>query len=114
MLIADYFPRWIEIAKLTGTTSDDVICPLKSIFAQKQNEIPEAVKLNRGPSFVLICFLNLQKPIAFSDLSAVLNFHKAMEMRKEQSINQIYCDSDKDYTVIKVNCPQTKEFKTIQ
>ena len=49
LLIVDYFSRWIEIAKLAGTTSDDVISQLKFIFAR--NGIPEVVRSDCGPQF---------------------------------------------------------------
>ena len=34
LLIIDYYSRYIEIAKLSGETSSEVICHTKSIFAR--------------------------------------------------------------------------------
>lgn len=49
LLIVDYFSRFIEISKLTRTTSEDIIAHTKSIFAR--HGIPEVVYSDNGPQF---------------------------------------------------------------
>ena len=55
----DYFSRWIEIAMLKVTTSDDVVSQLKSIFARYG--IPDQTVLH---NFVRSYLLNLLKLMA--------------------------------------------------
>ena len=63
LLIVDYFSRWIEIAKLAGTISDDVISQLKSIFAR--NGIPEVVRSDCGPQFCSNLFSKFAETYGF-------------------------------------------------
>ena len=49
LLVVDYYSRWIEIAKLSSTTSSSVISHFKSIFAKYG--IPEVVVSDNGPQF---------------------------------------------------------------
>ena len=51
LLVIDYFSRFIEIAKLTGTTAMDIINQTKSIFAR--HGIPETVISDNGPRILL-------------------------------------------------------------
>ena len=49
LLIVDYYSRYIEIAKLSRTTADDIINHTKSIFAR--HGIPDVVYSDNGPQF---------------------------------------------------------------
>ena len=49
LLIVDYFSRFIEIVKLTGESSADIIRHMKSIIAR--HGIPEIVFSDNGPQF---------------------------------------------------------------
>ena len=49
LLAVDYFSRFIEIAKLSTTTSQDVINHLKSMLAR--HGIPEVVRSDNGPQY---------------------------------------------------------------
>lgn len=49
LLLVDYFSRFIEVAKLTHTTSIAVIGHMKSIFAR--HGIPVEVRSDNGPQF---------------------------------------------------------------
>ena len=49
LLIVDYYSRYIEIARLSRSTSTEVIMHTKSIFAR--HGIPEKVISDNGPQF---------------------------------------------------------------
>ena len=49
LLIVDYYSRFIEIAKLSRATTEQVICHFKSIFAR--HGIPEVLMSDNGPQF---------------------------------------------------------------
>jgi len=49
LVVVDYFSRYIEVERMTKTTSPDVITCLKSIFAR--HGIPETVHSDNGPQF---------------------------------------------------------------
>ena len=64
LLVVDYYSRFIEIAKLSTTTSSDVIRHLKSIFAR--HGIPEEVISDNGPQY---------SSKLFSEFAMSYNFH---------------------------------------
>uniref|UniRef100_A0A1A8CXN4 Gypsy retrotransposon integrase-like protein 1 n=1 Tax=Nothobranchius kadleci TaxID=1051664 RepID=A0A1A8CXN4_NOTKA len=49
VLLVDYYSKFVEIAKLTPTRSEDVIVHLKSIFSR--HGIPELLYSDNGPQF---------------------------------------------------------------
>lgn len=49
VLLVDYYSRFVEMAKLTPTRSEDVIVHLKSIFSR--HGIPELLYSDNGPQF---------------------------------------------------------------
>lgn len=49
LIVADYYSRYIEVAKLEKFTSECVIMHLKSIFAR--HGIPQTVKIDNGSQF---------------------------------------------------------------
>ena len=49
LLVADYYSRFIEVQKLTTTTSLNVITTLKAIFARFG--IPSMMIIDKGPQF---------------------------------------------------------------
>ena len=54
LLAIDYYSRYIEVAKLTSTTSKAVVQHLKSIFSH--HGIPKTVISDNGPQFSSSCF----------------------------------------------------------
>ena len=63
-MVVDYYSRYIEIAKLISTSSNDVIRHLKSIFAH--HSIPESVVSDNGPQYSAISFSNFTKEYGFT------------------------------------------------
>lgn len=53
-MVVDYFSRFIEVAKLTSTTSLAVVEHCKSIFAR--HGIPSEAMTDNGPQFSSECF----------------------------------------------------------
>ena len=49
LLVVDYFSKYIEISKLEGESSQEVIQRLKSIFAR--HGIPQQVMSDNGPQY---------------------------------------------------------------
>ena len=64
IIIIDYFSRFIEIAKLTSTSSTAVITHMKSIFAR--NGIPYCVMSDNGPQFSADTFSSFAKEYGFT------------------------------------------------
>ncbi len=63
LLIVDYFSRFIEIAKLSGETSNETIRHMKSIFAR--HGIPEEVVTDNGPQYSSSLFRELADEYTF-------------------------------------------------
>ena len=72
LLIIDYFSRYIEIAKLHHTTSEDVILHMKSIFAR--HGIPEVVMSDNGPQYSSYQFSYFAKDYGFTHLTSSPHF----------------------------------------
>ena len=81
LLIVDYYSRFIEIAKLTTTTAEQVIRHLKSNFAR--HGIPVEVITDNGPSFWQSCLKFLQVPMVSFTKQAAQHSHKVMGKLKE-------------------------------
>ena len=64
VLIVDYYSRYIEVAKLQGTTADEVVLHTKSIFARLG--VPEWVISNSVLSIPLKLMLSLQNHMSLS------------------------------------------------
>ena len=63
IIMIDYFSRFIEIAKLTSTSSTAVITHMKSIFAR--HGIPYCVMSDNGPQFSADTFSSFAKQYGF-------------------------------------------------
>ncbi|XP_046575408.1 uncharacterized protein K02A2.6-like [Haliotis rubra] len=64
VLVVDYFSRFIEISKLSSTTSKDVINSLKSIFAR--HGIPQVMISDNGPQYASEEFARFSREYGFS------------------------------------------------
>ena len=63
LLVVDYFSKYIEISKLEGESSQEVIQRLKSIFAR--HGIPQQVMSDNGPQYSSIEFSKFAKAYQF-------------------------------------------------
>ena len=64
LLVVDYYSRFIEVAKLTSTSSSDIICHLKSIFAR--HGIPECVMSDNSPQYSASQFSKFAREYGFT------------------------------------------------
>ncbi len=72
LVIVDYYYRYFEVAKLTSTTSGDVIDHFKSIFAR--HGIPEVVRSDNGPQFASEIFRQFAQDWGFSHVTSSPHF----------------------------------------
>ena len=75
MLVLDYYSRYIEILKLTTTTTADVIRQLKSIIAR--HGIPEELVSDNGPQYTAEEFACFAKKYGFQHQTSSPKFTQA-------------------------------------
>lgn len=68
LLVVDYFSRYIEVAKLSSTTSPAVINHMKSIFAR--HGIPQTVVSDNGPQYSSKDFREFASDYGFSHVTS--------------------------------------------
>lgn len=68
LLVVDYYSRYVEIARLTPTRSEDVIVHLKSIFAR--HGIPEVLVSDNGPQFSSCNFAQFAVDYGFKHITS--------------------------------------------
>ena len=68
LLVIDYYSRYIEIAKLTSTTSKDIINHLKSIFSR--DGIPERLISDNGPQYSSREFAEFSRLYGFDHITS--------------------------------------------
>ena len=66
LLVIDYFSRYIEVAKLSSTTSPDVSVDLQSMFVR--HGIPEQLILDNGPQFSSTSFAKFAEDYGFTHI----------------------------------------------
>ena len=75
LLVMDYYSRFIEIAKLSSTTSRGVINHLKSIFAR--HGIPQIVVSDNGPQYSSSEFAQFARDYKFNHITSSPHFPQA-------------------------------------
>ena len=68
LLVVDYYSRFVEIAKLSSTTSSDIITHLKSIFAR--HGIPEVFMSDNGPQYASASFSHFASDYGFDHVTS--------------------------------------------
>ena len=64
LLLVDYYSRYVEIAKLSGTTATEIINHMKGIFAR--HGIPEVLISDNGPQYASSTFSQFSRDYGFS------------------------------------------------
>ncbi len=72
LLVIDYYSRYIEIAKLSMTTSQDIINHMKSMFAR--HGIPEILMSDNGPQFSAELFQTFAGEFGFKHVTSSPKF----------------------------------------
>ena len=89
LLMVDYFSRFIEIAKLTGESSADIIRHMKSIIAR--HGIPQEMFTDNGPQFAAAEFKQFADSYGIFTRLVVLAILSQTERRSEPSKPSSIC-----------------------
>ena len=68
LIVVDYYSRYIEVAKLTSTSSPEVIKHLKSVFAR--HGIPEVIMSDNGPQYSSEQFTDFADQYGFTHITS--------------------------------------------
>ena len=68
LVVTDYYSRYVEMAKLSTTTANDVITHLKSIFACYG--IPQTVMSDNGPQYAAAAFDQFAHQYGFTHVTS--------------------------------------------
>ena len=96
----DYYSRYIEIAKLTSTSSNDVIRHMKSIFARPG--IPESVMSDNGPQYSATTFSNFAREYGFSHITSSPKYPQAngAAERAVKTVKELLDKNDDPYLTL--------------
>ena len=72
LVVVDYYSRYFEMAKLSSTTSSDIINHLKSIYAR--HGISEVMMSDNGPQFSSSAFAQFAKEYGFHHITSSPTF----------------------------------------
>lgn len=75
LLVIDYFSRYVEVAKLTRTTSPDIVVHLKSMFAR--HGIPDKLLSDNGPQFSASSFAKFAEEYGFTHITTSPRYPQA-------------------------------------
>ena len=75
LLVVDYFSRFVEIQKLTSTTSISIITVLKSIFAR--HGIPTTLITDNGPQFISNEMSQFSSTYGFHHVTSSPHYHQS-------------------------------------
>ena len=82
LVTSDYFSRYLEVSKLTNTTTFRVVSALKPLFAKYG--IPEEVVSDNGPQYASQEFGDFAKKYNFKHTTSSPHSPKAMGMQRGQ------------------------------
>ena len=75
LLVIDYYSRYIEVAKLSSMTSQNIVQHLKSIFAR--HGIPETVVSDNGPQYSAALFKSFSEQYGFTHVTSSPKYPQA-------------------------------------
>ena len=88
LLMVDYFSRWIEIARLSNQTSEEVILHTRSMFAR--HGIPEVVVSDNGPQFSAELYAEFARQYGFEHITSS-HYHPHCNGEAERGVKTIKC-----------------------
>ena len=68
LIVIDYYSRYIEMAKLSSSSSEQIITHLKSIFAR--HGIPEVLRSDNGPQYASREFASFARDYNFEHVTS--------------------------------------------
>ena len=75
LLVIDYYSRYIEVAKLSSMTSQNIVQHLKSIFVCQG--IPETVISDNGPQYSAALFKSFSEQYGFTHVTSSPKYPQA-------------------------------------
>ena len=88
LFMVDYFSRWIEIARLSNQTSEEVILHTRSMFAR--HGIPEVVVNDNGPQFSAELYAEFAQQYGFEHITSS-PYHPQCNGEAERAVKIIKC-----------------------
>ena len=100
LLLVDYFSRYIEIAKLTSTTSAAIVNHMKSIFAR--HGIPDTLRSDNGPQYASETFAKFADEYGFTHITSSPKYSQSNgEAEKAvQTVKNLIRKSDDPYIAL--------------
>ena len=100
VLVVDYYSRYIELAKLSSTTSSEVIKHLKSFFSR--HGVPQIVVSDNGPQYSAAVFKEFATQYSFTHTTSSPQFPQAngAAERAVRTIKDLLKKSDDPYLAI--------------
>ncbi|KAK3107078.1 hypothetical protein FSP39_006562 [Pinctada imbricata] len=80
LLVIDYYSRYVEVAKLTSTSSETIVNHLKSIFSR--HGIPEVLRSDNGPQYASKYFADFASQYGFSHVTSSPRYPQRTEKPK--------------------------------
>ena len=100
LLVVDYYSRYVEVAKLTNTTSPSVIVYLKSMFAK--HGIPDYLVSDNGPQFAANPFAKFTEEYRFTHVTTSPRYPQANGEveRSVQTVKSLLKKSEDQYKAL--------------
>ena len=100
LLVVDYYSRYVELAKLTSTTSPTIIQHLKSIFAR--HGVPESVVSDNGPQYSSNAFATFAEEYGFTHITSSPRYAQAngLAERTVQTVKSLLKKSSEPYLAL--------------
>ena len=75
ILVVDYFSRYVEVQKLTSTTSTSIISTLKAVFSR--HGVPVTLVTDNGPQFASAEMSQFSTTYGFTHITSSPHYHQA-------------------------------------
>ena len=98
LLVIDYYSRFIEVAKLSTATSNDIFNCLKSSFAHYG--IPGSLTFDNGPQYSAKVFNEFALDYGFTHLTSSPCYPQGAAKRGVRTIKTLLGKSDDPYSVL--------------